>query len=235
MCDVLGFKELLASTNLESIWRLYRDLISTVAVDTSSGRSGLLNTDDVEDYPVTWETQRAVFSDTLLLWSRPVDEYHSAAPFFRGLALLIGNALTTQTPLRVGIAYGECILDLDHDIYLGKPIADAYLTESAQEWIGAACHESCLAASDFDRLVEIGHIVEADIPVKAEHLAGRLGFTLGWPRYKEHKLEDMRALFKLGAEAAPSEVAKAKWGNTRRFFEEQLWAYQSERERDRGY
>src|SRR5262249_46575121 len=61
----------------------------------------------------------------------------------------------------------------EEQIYLGKPIVHAYRMEMAQEWIGAACHPSCLRAPDFD-LVKSGadgaynYVTDYPVPIKLE-------------------------------------------------------------------
>jgi class 3 adenylate cyclase len=160
VCDVLGFKDLVQSKPLEALREGYHEIIDyakRAAVSKSEttwkGRT---------DVGVEEKVGTTVFSDSIIVWSTPVssgtiDPYRGAPDrtFFVFIGHLILQSLRKtrsglRFPLRAGIAYGPVIISPEEQIYLGMPIVDAYRLQEAQEWVGAACHQSCLQAPDFE-------------------------------------------------------------------------------------
>ena len=131
----------------------------------------------------------AVFSDSILLWSRVVDQRvapHYESTFFLFVASLFGEALKLELPLRVGIAFGDCVIQQERSLYLGAPIVNAYLTEEAQDWIGVACHPSCFAAPGSESLEVLGTLVRYPIPLKdSKAISDEPQHTVDWPFWSQ--------------------------------------------------
>lgn len=53
-----------------------------------------------------------------------------------------GEALKRRSPLRGTISVGTSIMDKKNHIFLGKPLAEAAITESHQKWLGIAIGKS---------------------------------------------------------------------------------------------
>ena len=107
----------------------------------------------VLDELLKWEARFVTFSDTILLYSRPIPDPINSAheflirveadAFFRYSAALQAQALMAGLPLRGGVAFGECVVTPTRGVFVGPPIVDAYLLSEAQDWIGVALHSSC--------------------------------------------------------------------------------------------
>lgn len=114
----------------------------------------------------------AVFSDTILLWSAVFEDGMSEAEaainsirFFDSLSEILKESLH-RLPMRAGVAFGDVLIDKSASVFLGQPIVDAHLLETAQDWIGAACHFSCHKVPAFAEMCKGLFVVYYDVPVK---------------------------------------------------------------------
>lgn len=146
--DVLGFKGLISDGNIVHLaQKLYNlvEFIPKIAMKFNMIKS---SSDEDDHRSVTAQINKLLFSDTILLWSNPISEspeykYFEVGGFLQGVAYVLYCSLLQGLPLRAGVAYGQVVIDRERGIALGKPIVDAHLTETAQEWIGGAIHDSC--------------------------------------------------------------------------------------------
>lgn len=181
VCDILGFKDVVANEDLQSIKLKYVSLIHAalfkVGKNARSGRAYLKSSpnDDIGF---------AVFSDTILLWSAAFrdDPHGTEAPlnamlFFNAIGEVMKESIH-NLPMRCGIAFGDVIIDKEIGLFLGQPIIDAHLTETEQDWVGSGCHISCHRAPGFSAVCEHLFVVYDNIPVKpAGH---KKMFTVLW-------------------------------------------------------
>ena len=208
MCDVLGFSQLVGATSLETVYQKYRSLVDEVGPDifrTSPETSQRM-----------YLVEHVVFSDTILFWA-PADGQVEILP---GLLCNLMRQVMGSMPLRVGIAFGDCVIDPQEHIYIGQPIIDAYLTEQAQEWVGGAYHRSCWSAPGFPEFAtEWAQIVKYPVPVKISDAANRhqpsLEYAVNWTLFTGL---DVLTTIADQEQRAP-EAAKMKWRNTRTFYE----------------
>lgn len=102
--------------------------------------------------PDRWRARYKVFSDSLVFFFDPVGtDLHSPVdgtylPIFAGL--LSRSLWKKALPHRGAIAFGECHLDRDREIFLGEPIVDAHEWEQRQDWMGISIHPGSLAAAE---------------------------------------------------------------------------------------
>jgi hypothetical protein len=209
MCDVLGFSEMVRLWPLSTLEARYQDLLWAVQ-------------------RVPGEVGSVVFSDTIVLWSEPLnipiaEQVASARGFLRTLSRLIGNALLDDLPLRAGLAYGPVVLDHRPDIILGQPIVDAYRTEARQEWIGVGCHSSCFSdelGGILQRNADSG-IVSYPVPVKQSVSGPPLEYALDWTSVRipqlDGWLDDHVKNQAYRAQRRGNVSAAWKWGNTSAF------------------
>ena len=154
--DVLGFKELLKDNSLEELSRKYRNLIDVKIIS-----SKVLSIDSAgADY---LECGTTIFSDTILMWCR--DDVPAIECFIISCCSLMKEALELNLFLRGGISYGECIIDLDERTFLGAPIANAYLLEQSQDWIGMSLDINAKNRIDSGRF-NLNGLIEYDVPLK---------------------------------------------------------------------
>lgn len=239
VCDVLGFKHLVQSEPLDALREGYREIIEyakRAAVSRSETTWGGRTEVRVEEKVGT-----TVFSDSIIVWSTPVpsgtiDPYRGAPDitFFVFIGHLILQSLRKTSsglrfPLRAGIAYGPVIISPEEQIYLGVPIVHAYRMEQAQEWVGAACHQSCRQAPDFeivcDEIEDAQNYVTTKHPVPLnERKEGLIDpMPVAWPGmiwwlpidpedYYMKNVEDILRREELRSGLASREVKK--WKNT---------------------
>jgi hypothetical protein len=249
VCDVLGFSHLVQTLPLENVFEGYREIIRDV-LDEAESKERTFWPDGSTDEMVTQRVGSAVFSDSIIVWSRDwsrVDEPYPGAGvvnfflFIGGLVLrsLRKTRCGLRFPIRAGIAYGAAAILPDEQIYLGKPIVHAYRMEQAQEWIGAACHPSCLQAPDFDIVKSradgpYNYVTDYPVPIKEGRESDILDpdhpdlrpLAVAWPGmiwtlpkdpedYYMKNIQDVLQTEKSRDDPAPSVVKK--WENTLNF------------------
>jgi hypothetical protein len=100
-----------------------------------------------------------------LIWHKSTPENLSKDPgeiFFKSLGSIIAASIMHDLPLRLGVAYGECYIHKKFNVYIGKPIIDAYQLSEAQDWIGGAIHNTCI------NLPITKSIIDYIVPLKEE-------------------------------------------------------------------
>lgn len=185
-----------------------------------------------------------MFSDTILVWSAGLEagsdeEFAQASVFLTAISRLVASGIAAALPLRIGVAYGECLIDPEGHIYVGQAIVDAYVTEQRQDWIGAACHPTCLEtpfgsslASLSDHYGALGGMIRGAIPVKNKPDGPPLTHTLDWPYFipKGVDRQELECLLEQGWKAfAGNRRISRKWSRARRFFRERRRAHESGR------
>jgi hypothetical protein len=174
LCDVLGFTQLMQKYDIQTLAKQYDDMLREAKA------SCLM----VKRYPSPkpWIAERyragaVAFSDTILLWSDcDSKERDVSGSFFSYIAGVFSIALKMGFPLRIGIAYGECVINPEAGLFLGKPVVNAHQTEQAQDWVGIGCHRSCFDSPGSKNLSmsyldgwQCGPLIEYPIPIKTEY------------------------------------------------------------------
>ena len=182
VCDVLGFRSLSSSMSVGALATKYDLLV----------REGTRSYISVREYPTPnpgkakhYRPGMTVFSDTMLLWSNIVDEHTAPSyesTFFNFIGAFFGLALRLGFPLRVGIAFGDCVIEPDRNLYIGGPIVDAYLAGESQDWVGVGCHRSCFKAPGAQNMILVDTILEYKVPLKPSGLGSEyIQHTIDWP------------------------------------------------------
>lgn len=214
VCDVLGFKSMLDSIELKCVADRYLRLLA-LAKHQVRENSNLLPASGDQGNLVA----HAVFSDTLLVWSQPLQENEhpadlgSVSTFFDVCSALVAASINMEMPMRVGIACGQVCIHPEFSLFIGKPIAEAHLLEEEQKWIGGACHTSCLDAPHFHRAdFPWQDVVEYDVPTKS---GSRRMYALNWPR---RTTEECLSFLDVEAEKTKSPAVSRKYQETNAFF-----------------
>ncbi len=186
-CDVLGFSNLVETNELKEIAYKYNELILKLHRIAINIKISTINY--FKDYKLNY----AIFSDSIFAWSESFstpyeDIWKYDHTFLNMIELLFCIGIKSDFPLRIGVAYGECIIDQEKNLYLGIPLINAYLTECVQEWVGIGCHKSCLESPIKSKLCysttdgnELGTLIPYDVPVK-DQSSVQLNYTLDWPK-----------------------------------------------------
>lgn len=241
LCDVLGFRKFVRTEELGALAERYRALLARTRYETRLSITRLAAGTE-ETFSLGAESQ--VFSDTILVWSRALEtgsdeDFANASVFLTAVSRLVASGIVAALPLRIGVAYGECFIDPEAHIYVGQPIVDAYVTEQRQDWIGAACHPTCLEtpfgselASLSDNYQVLGGMIRGDIPVKKKPDGPPLTHTLDWPYFIPKGLDrqQLEYLLEQGRKAfAQDRRISRKWSRALRFFKESRRAHEAGR------
>jgi hypothetical protein len=207
MFDILGFRALLDDQGLEGLTAQVNELHRVLS------------------RTFKWEARFVTFSDTILLYSKPLlsrtSELHEfvvqreADAFFRYCTLLQARSLEIGLPLRGGVAAGECVVVPSRGLFIGSPIIDAYVASESQDWIGVLLHPSC------DALLlgwdgEYAVTTRATIPLKGGRTVE--GWTLDWPRMTFEPVA-LRGSLLSSVRAHQDSPHAERWKRTWDFFE----------------
>jgi hypothetical protein len=130
--------------------------------------------------------------------------------------ILVAQSLGSL-PLRIGIAFGECTIDPENDIYIGQPIVDAHRIEQRQEWIGGAFHPSCWNLGKFqERIENTATAINYPVPVKPNASGPPLAHALNWTIFSNGIIP----VLEQQEYNAPAQH-KVKWQNARASYEAQ--------------
>ncbi len=211
MCDVLGFSRMMKTRRLAEVYDTFVALRAQI-----NGLAPLVGFAPRVEQPLL-VLDAVMFSDTVLFWAPATGAMEVIA---MNLCLLMSQALKFGLPLRVGLAFGECVIDSANDIYIGKPIVDAYETETRQAWMGGAYHPSCWNLPGFrERLCEWRTAIRYDVPVKLANPGEEAGpspeYALNWTLLAD---DDAMAILNAQKAAAPAE-AKDKWDKALDFYQ----------------
>ena len=205
MCDVLGFSNLIRTQPLDLILTRYRSLREQARAFQMQGYTpGIAQAINVVDC--------VIFSDTVLFWA-PATGAPDVLPML--LCFLVAKTLA-EMPLRIGIACGSCVIDPVNDIFIGVPIVDAYETESMQEWVGGAYHDSCEQLPGFlEWLCNKGTAVQYPVPVKPS-TPRQLRYALNWPLCAS-AFGNVQSTLRQREEEAEQPAQKRKWREAQQF------------------
>jgi hypothetical protein len=235
MLDILGFRQLVKTRRLS--WLVDQLDFLFAAAEPKEASCGLLSADDrVRERDLT--LGHLHFSDTLMLWTPPMDtedgDFNVLAfsHICNTVANLIALALINGVPLRGGLALGECYINPAKQLAVGQPIVDAYLLEQEQEWLGAAVStEQLCEPSAYEHLDEGCGLVRYDVPTKTT--PSHELFALDWTRIARMPKIVTQKLWKINARsaveralseglaAATQESVYRKWQNAAEFFQSQ--------------
>lgn len=137
LVDLLGFKNHLWDSSgqkiqdgLGSLYEKYVRLLAAIKHSIEFNGPRFTREHSIEFVDI--KVPHLIASDTVLLWSSQVD-----VEFLIGaVSNLINLGLTFNVPLRGALAYGDCIIDVSKNIFIGYPIVEAIETEKCQNWIG---------------------------------------------------------------------------------------------------
>ena len=145
LLDILGFKNRIKNTPLESLAKQYERAVAETAnalnkpMGSSSQNPTLFsNKQGNEEY-----CKRFVFSDSIILFSNDHSEASALKLLiytWRFMQALLGAGF----PVRGGIAYGEVYVNPSLNVFLGKGLTSAYELEQKQNWIGVSIDESVI-------------------------------------------------------------------------------------------
>lgn len=170
--DVLGFKELIATKELQELAIIYERFLNDAdfynRFTNFAGQYFPKNTNISK--PIISYT----FSDSIILIAND-DTEMSFISLVTYVWRLLQHSIFTKIPVRGGISYGEVCIFSNRNIVIGDGLTNAYLLESKQKWIGVSVDKSAYAQYEeifsdevwgqfFNEL-----LIDYDVPLKSEH------------------------------------------------------------------
>ena len=126
-----------------------------------------------------------VYSDSIVFYTDG-SEKSDFCRLVHVVKIAVRSSLTTPTPLRGAISYGECHVEPDKGMIVGKGYLDACESEHKQLWAGAYVSD---IAIDYVRsisddcikfLVDIGFLIEYSIPFKDAITKPTSNLAINW-------------------------------------------------------
>lgn len=237
MMDILGFREMVSKKPLMKIVDAVDNLftkIADVSIPWSLYSRGNPEISDVgEVRSGITQFGKAHFSDTLVLWTCPIDKCDDVErrmeehTFILAITNIMFHSFFIGLPLRVGVAFGEVYIDEGNQTIVGQPVIDAYQVELSQEWVGGALHPNCPIHT------LPGTIINYPVPVKDGHnskLELALDWTgpIQWPDWlseKEFGFSYRQRFMDMLREYIHSDLpdsARIKYINTQTFIDERI-------------
>jgi hypothetical protein len=173
ICDVLGFKRLVYETPLQRVsgamTHLRRMLTYAVRHEDPKGEPPTM-----AELRSQANVEIVVFSDTIFLFAKD-DSDDAVRELIEAVGwLLFGTTMSSVVGLRAGLAYGEVLLEPENDVFVGKPIVDAHLMETQQEWSGATLCDTAVERLARAGLTPETHVWLKKYPVPMKNEADRI-------------------------------------------------------------
>jgi hypothetical protein len=175
LVDVLGFGERVTTQPLQNLIREYERLL---------GRVGWSSTIPVfhlaEGRKTNWVVRSVIFSDSVLLWSKPEPE--AIDMLLTTCARITAESAKIGWPLRGIVTIGETVINEGAGLFVGEAIVRAVLLEKAQEWVGFGLDDRLVSHERAGGVVR-GHadFIEYDVPTKPG--TPRITAALKWKIY----------------------------------------------------
>ena len=238
VCDILGFRHLVLSQNLEDL--LHGPLADFRRIVSFSVKHG-----GVPELPPPLQAIReqdrvgfAWFSDTVVIYAKDDDDL-SCMNVLETVGRLLFATMWGFTRIRAGVAYGEFYADAANEIFVGPALVEAYEMEQAQAWAGGALTES--AAARLPGRTTTGErfqwwVCKYPVPLKVGAQVKCSNLAVDWTQGSHRAFK----LLWSPSHAEPTEEERTsnpsrydKWMNTRQFHEVVcVTCHPSNRERD---
>jgi hypothetical protein len=178
--DILGMSAIVEKSTDEA-WGMLSDLVATRDRVRNSAIEFLQTKEMVY---MSSATQAVTFSDTIIFFTEGASDTE-----LRSLVILVTEllhkAMCNCVPVRIGLALGRFLFDIDQSMYAGPALIEAYRAGESSQWLGIS-----LAKSVQERARNLGLksgssdiIVEWPVPVK-DGVEQRL--VVNWPAVFAH-------------------------------------------------
>lgn len=143
---------------------------------------------------INYDLKHCFFSDTFILWIE-LDSFlqPTMAGFLEKCCIIFCEALKRGIPLRGVISCGMAIMDEEHHIFLGKPIAEAAKAEPHQNWLGVGIGRTINTIHPMD----MRYILPYFKHFKSDKEELLNGWVLDWPSWwRENEKDDVIQIVK---------------------------------------
>jgi len=186
--DILGFKTKILAYSFpvkqsvyENIISNYKESINASVVDNKGNVLIANNGDRI----IAKQSNIAWFSDSVILYSDVLTDANVESEIFNLLesALrLFVTMLKLKFPVRGAVAIGDFCANPELNIYLGKPLIDAYEFSLKHDWAGATLTADA-ARYMRERNISTNYLVDYCVPCKSGEVVTFK--TLNWASYNE--------------------------------------------------
>jgi hypothetical protein len=196
--DILGFRNKILNTPLDSLAQEYEALTSTVQAYVRPMRmDGHPTLFPNRPSGVPWCTQ-FFFSDSIILVAN-ADSDDACLELLLHVWRLSQTLLARGLPLRGAIDYDEMYSNPSTGVFVGKALANAYAAEGIQDWIGISLldsvrtrYEALFKIVDDERYILSVLLKKYPVPLKGGQTECR--YTINW-RYNYVVEKGTRSLF----------------------------------------
>jgi hypothetical protein len=180
--DILGMSTIVDRSTDEA-WGMLSDLVGVRDRVQSSAVEFLRTKERVRLSEVT---QAVTFSDTIVLFTKGATDTE-----LRSLIILVTElfhkAMCRCVPVRIGLALGRFLFNIDRSMYVGPALIEAYRVGESSQWLGISLARSVQERARNLRLRSSNSdiIIEWPVPMKGS-LEKR--FVVNWPAVFAHDL-----------------------------------------------
>ena len=128
--DIMGFKDLVARNRHQKIYTMMWSISNSM--DATQKAFGKTSKNENNLVMMT-------YSDSIIIYSEN-DSIESQNNIVEGTANLIDFLIEDNIPFRGAIACGNMTLDIEHSIFFGQPLIDAYLLAEELSFYGIVVH-----------------------------------------------------------------------------------------------
>ena len=158
--------------------------VSEMAIARRRRIQSLAYTVNGRELKLTEHVAAITFSDTILLFTKG-DDADDLRSILIACSDLFGLLLNRCIPIRIGLAHGLFVFNLDEGIFAGPPLIQAYRMGEEAQWMGAVLAPAVaerVRALDPSFLDGSGNdlVLQWDVPLKSGENASR--WVLAWPR-----------------------------------------------------
>jgi hypothetical protein len=201
--DILGFKDLVKTDNLDEVYKTFRGILNIKSdINEMAGHLDAL----LQENCISMHN----YSDTFLIYTSDINNCDQKTVDKRFHALLAScdslfiSANENKLPIRGAISAGELIIS--EGIYIGKPIVEAYENEQQQEWIGCCISNDAINLISKDALndhIREKAVVLYEVPCKDGDI--KKVYVYNWTLSVLFKKGDYRILNKRDRHDWPTE------------------------------
>jgi hypothetical protein len=152
---------------------------------------GLSYNIDGRDIRIADNVETFTFSDTVLLFTKG-DEEDDLRSILIACDEMFSLLLSRGIPVRIGVAHGLFVFNLDEGVFVGPALVQAYRLGEEAQWLGAVLDQTVAERAaalqpPLQDMKELGLIVRWSVPLKSRRSASRA--VLAWPRSHRRNLQ----------------------------------------------
>jgi hypothetical protein len=140
--DIMGFKDLVARNNHETVYEMMKKVSDAMKVNQSV--FSIDSESDNFDINIIMMT----YSDSIMIYSRD-DSESSQENFIASISALSEDLFKDGIPHKGGVAFGKMTLDFENSIFFGQPLIDAYLLQEELNLYGIVAHPTAEFKNEF--------------------------------------------------------------------------------------